>query len=182
MLGGVAGAAFAWWCVRLLVVLLHFWPASKVRPDPAVLAFMVVISLLSGILFGTLPAMKFSRMDPLPGNVARMASLGYLRFTGQHALIAVQVALSVILLLGAGLLVYSLLALERQNAGFRRENILIVRTDADLAGYPPDQLFPLYRELSERIDQLPGTISASIARFAPESGNTSSYKVCNGRL
>ena len=176
LLGGLVGAGFAWWCVRLLVILLHFDPVVKVRPDPAVLAFTVVISLLSGIFFGIVPAVKFSRMDPRPGNVARIANFGALRFTGQHVLIALQIALSLILLLGAALLVHSLLAIEHQNAGFRRENTLLVRTDAGLAGYQPEQLFPLYRELGERFNQLPGVISASLARFAPESGNTSYYK------
>ncbi len=173
-LGGLVGAAFAWWCVRLLQVLLHFSSVVKVSPNPAVLTFAVAVSLLSGILFGIVPAFRFSRMDPRPGNVARIASFGGFRFTGQHALIALQVALSLVLLLGAGLLAHSLLALERQNVGFRRDNILLVRTDADLAGYQPNRLFPLYRALGERIDRLPGVISASIARFAPESGNDSS--------
>jgi predicted permease len=177
VLGGLVGAAFAWWCVRLLVVLLHFDSVVKVRPDPAVLAFTVIISLLSGILFGIVPALRFSRMDLRPGNLAPVAAIGRLRFTGQHILIALQVALSLILLLGAGLLIHSLLALERQNVGFRRENILLVRTDASLAGYQADQLFPVYRELGERLNQLPGVISASITRFTPESGTDSSWSL-----
>jgi predicted permease len=114
-------------------------------------------------------------MDPRPGNVARIAAFGRLRLDGQHALIALQVALSLILLLGAGLLVHSLLALERQDLGFRRENILLIRSNADLAGYQPDELFPLYRELEERFNQVPGVLSASVARFSPESGSTSAY-------
>ena len=174
MIGGLAGAAFAGWCVRLLVIVLRFDSVIKVRPDPAVLAFTVVISLLSGILFGLAPAIKFSRMDPRPGNVARIANVRHLRLTGQHALIVLQVALSLILLLGAGLLVHSLLVLERQDVGFRRENILLVRTDANLAGYQATELFPLYRELGERLNQLPGVLSASITRFTPESGSSSS--------
>ncbi|HXJ40606.1 MAG TPA: ABC transporter permease, partial [Bryobacteraceae bacterium] len=177
VLGGLVGAAFAWSCVRLLVIILRFDPVVKVRPDPAVLAFTVVISLLSGIVFGMVPAIKFSRMDPRPGSVARIANFGYLRLTSQHALIVLQVALSLILLLGAGLLVHSLLALEHQNVGFSRENILVVRTDASLAGYQPTELFPLYRELGERLNQLPGVVSASITRFTPESGSSSSWSL-----
>lgn len=174
-LGGLAGAAFAWWCVRLLVLLLQFNPVVQVRPDPAVLTFTVVLSFLSGILFGLAPAVKFSRMDPRPANITRISTFGRLRFTGQHILVALQVALSLILLVGAGLLVHSLVALERQNIGFRRENILLVRSDANLAGYQPNELFPLYRELGERFNQLPGVVSASLARFSPESGGISSY-------
>ena len=173
-LGGLLGALFAWWCVRLLVVLLHFGSAVRVTPDPTILTFTVFVSLLSGILFGMVPAVKFSRLQPR--NFTPAANLGPLRVTGQHVLIAMQVALSLVLLLGAALLVRSLLALENQHVGFRRENILLVRTDADLAGYHPEQLFQLYRDLGERLNRLPGVISASVARFAPESGATSSYK------
>jgi predicted permease len=174
LVGGIAGAGFAWWCVRLLVILLHFDPVVKVKPDPAVLTFTVIISLLSGILFGIVPAIKFSGMDLRPGNVARIANVGRLRFATQHALIVLQVALSLILLLSAGLLVHSLISLERQNLGFRRENILLVRTDASLAGYQAAELFPLFRDLGARLNHLPGVISASITRFSPESGSSSS--------
>ncbi len=154
--GGLLGVGFAWWCVRLLVLFLRFAPVVKVRPDPAVLTFTLIISLLSGILFGLAPAIRFSRLDMRPGNVPRIAAFGRLRWSSQHALVALQVALSLVLLLGAGLLVHSLLALERQDVGFRRENILLLRSDASLAGYQPEQLFPLYRELGERFNQLPG--------------------------
>ncbi len=83
--------------------------------------------------------------------------------------------MSLILLLGAGLLVHSLLALEHQNVGFRRENILLLRSDASLAGYQPEELFPLYRELGDRFNRLPGVLSATVTRFSPESGSTSAY-------
>lgn len=175
VLGGLVGVGFAWWCVRLLVLLLRFDPVVKVRPDLTVLTFTAVLSLLSGILFGLAPAIKFSRLEPRPGNVARTVTLGTLRWNGQHILTALQVALSLTLLLGAGLLVHSLLALEGQNVGFRRENILLLRSDASLAGYRSEELFPLYRELSERFNQLPGVLSAAVARFSPESGSSSAY-------
>ncbi len=173
--GGLAGAAFAWWCVRLLVLMLEFDPVVRVRPDPIVLTFTVVISLLSGVFFGIAPALKFSRIDPRPGNVSRARHIGRLRMNSQHALITLQIALSLTLLLGASLLVHSLLALERQDVGFRRENILLVRSNASLGGYQPNELFPLYRELGERFNQLPGVLSASVARFSPVSGSTSAY-------
>ncbi len=172
--GGLAGALFAWWCVSMLVVLLHVYPVVKVRPDPSVLAFTIVVSVLSGILFGIIPAVKFSRIEPRPASAARSTTIAGLRLGGQQALIALQVALSLILLLGAGLLVHSLLAVERQNVGFRRDNILLVRTDAGLAGYQQAELFPLYRNLADRLNQLPGVVSASVARFTPESGSSSS--------
>ncbi len=173
VLGGLAGGGFAWWAVKLLVLLLHVNPVVRVRPDPIVLGFTLVLSVLTGILFGIFPALKFSRLEPRPGSVPKPAASNW-RFNSAQVLIALQVALSLILLLGAGLLAHSLLALERQNIGFRRDNILVIRTDAGLAGYQQSELFPLYRNLGDRLSQLPGVVSVSIGRFTPESGHSSS--------
>lgn len=174
VLGGLAGAGFAWWSVKLLVLLLHVNPVVKVRPDPIVLGFTVALSVLTGILFGIFPALKFSGLEPRPGNISKPAAIGKWRFGIAHGLIALQVALSLILLLGAGLLTHSLLTLERQNIGFRRDNVLVIRTDTSLAGYQQSELFALYRQLEDRVSHLPGVISASICRFTPESGHSSS--------
>ncbi|HWF46878.1 MAG TPA: ABC transporter permease, partial [Bryobacteraceae bacterium] len=103
-LGGIAGTGFAWWSVKLLVLLLHVNSVVKVRPDSAVLGFTLALSLLTGILFGIFPALKFSHLEPRPGNTPKPAAIGKWRFGAAHALIVLQVALSLILLLGAGLL------------------------------------------------------------------------------
>ncbi len=174
VLGGFAGAGFAWWGVKLLVLILHVSPVVRVKPDLTVLSFTLALSVLTGILFGIFPALKLSRLEPRPGHVPRSTAISKWRFGADHALIALQVALSLILLLGAGLLAHSLLALERQNIGFRRDNVLVIRTDTSLAGYRQSELFPLYREIGDRLLQLPGVILASIARFTPESGYSSS--------
>jgi len=174
VLGGLAGAGFAWWSVKLLVLLLHVNPVVRVRPDPLVLGFTLALSVLTGILFGIFPALKFSRLEPRSGNIPKAAAIGRWRFDSARGLIALQVALSLILLVGAGLLAHSLLALERQNIGFRRDHILVIRTDASLAGYQQSGLFPLYRQVGDRLSELPGVTSASIGRFTPESGYSSS--------
>ena len=174
VLAGIAGAGFAWWSVKLLVLLLRVNPVVKVKPDPAVLAFTLTLSLVTGILFGIFPALKFSRLEPRLGSNSKSAVPGKGRFNAAHALIALQVALSLILLLGAGLLAHSLLALELQNAGFQRDNVLLLKSDASLGGYQPSELFPLYQRIEDRVSQLPGVVSASIGRFTPESGHSSS--------
>ena len=173
LFGGLAGTLFAWWSVKTLVVLLDFDPLVQVKPDLAVLAFTVALSVATGILFGIVPGWKFSRLDPRPGNNAPV-NWRVRRFGSAQALIAVQIALSLCLLVGAGLLTHSLVALEDQDVGFTRDHISLVRTDADLAGYRPSQYATLYRDISDRTNELPGVQSAALARFSPVSGYSSS--------
>ena len=169
LIGGLAGTLFAWWSVKTLVLLLHFSPVVKVEPNPAVLSFTLILSIATGILFGIIPAWKFSRIDLRPGSAAHIR-----RFGSTQVLITLQIALSLWLLVGAGLLTHSLIALEQQDPGFSRDRILLIRTDANLAGYQPSQYAALYRDLSDRLNQLPGVQSAAISRFSPVSGNSSS--------
>ena len=174
LLGGLAGALFAWWSVKTLAFVLHFDAAiMKVRPDTAVLSFTLVLSIVTGILFGIIPAWKFSRLDPRPGNAAAVTWRAR-RFGSTQALICAQIALSLSLLVAAGLLTHSLVALETQNIGFTRDRILLVRTDANLAGYQSSQYEALYRDITERMNQLPGVQIATLARFSPVSGYNSS--------
>jgi putative ABC transport system permease protein len=85
-----------------------------------------------------------------------------------------QTSISIVLLVGATLLTRSLVALEWQDTGFVRDHVLVVRTDASLAGYRESRLPLLYRELAARLNEIPGVSSAAIARFTPESGSSSS--------
>ena len=171
VLGGCLGALFAWWSVKLLVLFLQVDPVVHIAPNLAVLGFTFLLSLLTGVLFGIFPALQYSGLEIRAQSVARSAGWGRTRLSSTRALITMQVALSLILLLGAGLLAHSLLALERQNIGFSRDRVLLVRTDASLAGYQTKELFPLYRQIDERLNQLPGVVSAAVARFTPESGS-----------
>ncbi len=170
-IAGVFGAAFAWWSVRLLVLFLHVNASVKVKPDPVVLLFGFALCLISGLLFGAIPAFKFSRGEAYFGR-------GFLKksgpVSGAEALIILQIALSLSLAVGSGLLARSLVALENQNLGFQRSQVLVIRTDASLAGYEPNQFFELYRDLGERLLRIPRVTSASIARFTPLNGTSSS--------
>jgi hypothetical protein len=155
------------------MLLLRLGPDVKVEPDPAVLAFTLGVSITTGILFGLVPGWKFSRLDVRPGNAARVGwRTG--RFSSTQALITMQIALSFCLLIGAGLLTRSFVALEDQDLGFTRNHILLIRTDADLAGYQPPEYAQLYREITDRMNQLPGVQSAAISHFSPISGYNSS--------
>ncbi|HEX7360974.1 MAG TPA: ABC transporter permease [Bryobacteraceae bacterium] len=174
VIGGALGVLFAYWFVKGLVLLLHVNSVVKVRPDLTLLAFTVGISILTGIVFGIIPAVKYSRVD-LHG--IRSREFRRSRFGSAQALVVLQVALSLVLLLGAGLLAHSLLDLETQNLGFQKNDLLLVRTDSHLAGYQPKQLYPLYRQIDQRMNALPGVVSATLARYTPESGHVSKDNV-----
>ncbi len=175
-LGGVAGLLFAWWSVKGLTLVLKVPSVVKIRPEPIVLAFTFLTCLLTGILFGIFPALKLSRFNLRAEQTAHKIGIGTWRFRlgASQPLIALQIVLSCVLLFGASLLAHSLFALERQEVGFDRENILVLRTDADLAGYEKRELFALYRDIGERMSQIPGVMSAALCRYTPISGTNSS--------
>jgi predicted permease len=97
-----------------------------------------------------------------------MAARGSL---ARRALVVLQVALSAILLVGAGLLTRSLLNLEEQEFGFEPQSRLIVRIDPALAGYTPEKLYGLYQQLEQRLPLIPGVLSAAYSQYSPMEGN-----------
>ena len=172
--GGAAGVLFAWWSVKALVVMFGVDSIIQVRPDLLALSFTLSISVLTGIGFGLIPALRSSAIELRSGVEARTPVLALSRLKAAPVLVVVQVTLSSILLVGAGLLTHSLVAIEHQRLGFHPEDVLLVRTDARLAGYHPEELYPLYRQIYDRINALPGVLSASMARYTPLSGSSSS--------
>jgi predicted permease len=172
--GAILGAALAWWGVKALALFVQLNKEIKVHPDFLVLFFTVGISVIAGIVFGLVPALCFSRWDQKGDLAARSAKFGLSGLNPMHVCLVLQVALSAVLLVGAGLLTHSLLNLEYQNFGYVRDNLLLVWTDPMLAGYQPAELPALYNELVDRLNSLPGVVSASIARYAPISGAVSS--------
>ena len=175
LFGALAGAVLAGWGVHLLVAMLPLASVVEVKPDLLVLGFTLAVSVLTGVLFGLMPALRSSKMGLTGGAAARSsASSGGSTFKPAYTLVVLQVALSSVLLVGAALLTHSLLDLERQDLGFNFENVLLVSTGFRLAGVPPAELLPLYRQIQERLNSLPGATSASMARFSPISGGISS--------
>lgn len=174
LLGGAAGVAIAWWSVKLLAHMIRINPVVDVRPDWLVLAFTLAVSLLTGIGFGLLPALRSSRMEWSIGSVVRLPDFARTRLNAGHGLVVFQVMLCCVLLVGAGLLSRSLFLLEREDLGFAQDHLLLVRTDPRLAGYQWAELPGLYRELGERLNALPGVVSATVAKHSPVSGSSSS--------
>ena len=173
LLGGVAGVIVSFIGIRA-ILLLAFRGAKYVpidaTPSLSVLGFALVLSLITGIIFSVAPAFITSRAHP--GETLRGAG----RATGdnsalpQKILVALQATMSLVLLVGAGLMTQSLRNLQKQQFGFDSQSRLIVRLNPALAGYSFERLPGLYRQLQDRFSRMPGVLSASIALHSPMDG------------
>jgi predicted permease len=172
--GGAAGLLFAYWGVHLLSTLVSRNLVLKVTTNPAVLAFTLAVSVSTGLACGLISALRVSRTEL--NEAMRGASHGGrgLQSRLSRALVVVQVAFSLVLLAGAGLLVRTLINLESQRLGFNDDNVLLVQTDPRLEALKLSELDGLYRRLLDRLNALPGVRSASIAYYSPMSGHRSS--------
>jgi predicted permease len=173
VIGGVAGVLLAQWGVSLLVARLAATSPLDVKPDSSVLLFTVGISLASGVLFGIAPAIRATRTD-LTSALKEKSTQGRRgRFNLGSVLVVSQVAVSLILLVGAGLFARSLIKLQQEDLGFNRDNVLLVSVDSRLAGYKPAELGSVYRQLYDRLSALPNVRSATLASYGPMSGRSS---------
>jgi predicted permease len=168
--GGLAGVYVAYVGTHA-IMLLAFRGAHDIpidaRPSLAVLGFALVLSLVTGIAFGVGPAWVASGVDPVdalrPATRLRQDKLVFAR----RSLVVLQVSLSVVLLLGAGLLTESLRRLQNQQFGFVTRGRLMVHVRLPHSDYTPQSLETLYRELRQRLTQVPGVLSASLSDYSP---------------
>ncbi len=166
--GAVLGVGVAYWCSAVLPK----WASSgatpislNLAPDARVLFFSTAVALLTGFLFGLAPAVQGTRVEP-----ARALKASARGFAGsgrgwslKQTLVASQVALSLVLLVGAGLFLRTLRNFSELDPGFDRDHILTVWLDTHMAGYKQEQLSALYERLIERVEAIPGVRSASLA-------------------
>jgi predicted permease len=171
VLGGALGILFAYWGAHAIV---SFVSSNQTRPlgfaagvDVRVLGFTVAISLYTGIIFGVAPAFRSASVNLTPalkegeGSSAGSGNVGGKWFSIGNALVVTQVALAIVVLVGAGLLVRTLQNLRSVDMGFDAHNILIFAIDPTLAGYKADQVNSLYSDLQGRLAETPGVKSAS---------------------
>ncbi|PYU38058.1 MAG: hypothetical protein DMG54_31485 [Acidobacteria bacterium] len=185
--GGALGVLVAVWGVDAIASLLSNGSGQPfpfaVAPDWRVLLFTLAITFLAGILFGLAPSLRGSRVDLTPSLKESLSSLpGVAAHTGRRfrlgdALVVAQVALSMVVLVGAGLLVRTLRNLHSINPGFDAQNILLFGIDPHLAGYTDQQTQQLYANLQQRFAALPGVISVSYSEEALLSGGWSAGDV-----
>jgi predicted permease len=192
ILGGIVGILLAYWGTQFLVAFMSAGRTPIVmdlRPDLRILVFTSGVSVLTGILFGFAPALRASRVDLTPalkGQSSRISS-GRPGLGPGKILVVSQVALSLVLCIGACLFVRSLQKLNGQDGGFRRESVLVVRVEpkgSDQRGVPgtSPRLDRTYRELLQRVESVPGVRSASLAHFTPTSrvGFSSPVRLVSG--
>jgi predicted permease len=145
--------------------------AVNVSPDLRLLGFTFAVSLVTGVLFGIAPALQCTRPDLVPVLKDEVpGSIGLSRFTLRNALVVIQVALSLLLLIGASLFVRSLSNLREIETGFRRDQTLIVFVDPSRNGYKGQRLRDFYERLRENVERMPGVQSSSLAFITPLSG------------
>lgn len=174
--GAGVGAVVAAWGAPLLLVLLQ-WGRDpipvRVGLDASVLGFTALVSLATTLLFGLAPALSATRLDlgsDLKENspTARGGRPGRLR--GGKALVAVQVALSLPLVLGAGLFLRTLDNLERQPLGFDPSRLLLFRLDATKGNLTGDRLIAAYGDIRDRVSALPGVQAVTASRLGLMTG------------
>jgi predicted permease len=177
-LGGVAGLLLAFAGTKLLLGLM-FTQATVMPVDAApslpVIGFAFAASLLTGLIFGAAPAWISSKEHP--ANAMRGANRSTRDRSSllQRSLVILQAALSVVLLIGAGLLGKSLNKLQHQNLGLEAENRVIVDMNPLKAGYKPGQLQGLYQQIEDKFHAMPGVEHVGLTLYTPLNGDMWSF-------
>jgi predicted permease len=182
--GAALGILFASWGAYSLAAFVSAnWPSQlviDVNPDARVLGFTAAVATLTGIVFGLAPAFRSARVEVTPtlkeraGNLSNTSRAGSNRFRLSSSLVVAQVALSVLVLVGSGLLVRTLVNLKSIDPGFDTHNVLLFGIDPTQAGYEPSRIQNLYRDLQTQLAAVPGVLSASYSRDVLLDGSRSS--------
>lgn len=173
--GTAVGLVFSEWCKSVLWGFffspenfhraLHF----DIRTDAQVLAFSIALTIFTTLLFGVLPAFRASQFDPakdLKDQSARSAP----RLRLGKMLVSLQVGLSVILVMGAGLTIRTFVNLCRVDPGFNSENLLLFHLDAEKSGYMDQERVHFFEKAKQSIAALPGVRGAALSQLAPGEG------------
>jgi predicted permease len=175
LIGGAVGIALSVALTRGLIALIPQQQPLLITPTPdlRILGFTFVLTFVTGIVFGLLPALRASNPDQwaiLKESVGAVAGTGGSLFL-RKGLVAAQVALSFLLLFGAGLFVRSLQNLQTTDTGFQMDNLITFRLNPALSGYENQQGVNFYNELLDRLRSAPGVKSAGMASVSLLAGS-----------
>jgi len=184
VLGGLFGILFAVW-IKNGLLAVSLWggrgmASLEPRLDWRVLGFTLALALVTGIIFGLAPAWRTTRVDLTPSlkDSARGSSAVH-RSLLSRGLVVVQVALSLLLLVGAGLFVRTLVNLQRVDPGFNTQNLLLFEVQPSLIGYKDEKLRQLYQQIGERLEAVPSVQAVTFSRLPllSQSSSSSSFFV-----
>jgi len=181
-LGGALGIGFALW-IKDGLLAVSDWGGRGMRAlephlDLRVLGFTLALSLLTGIVFGLAPAWRTTKVDLTPTlKDSGRSSSGASRSLLSRSLVILQVALSLLLLVGAGLFLRTLINLQRVEPGFNTRNLLLFGVEPGLIGYKDERLVQLYQQLTERLEAVPGVQAVTFSRMTLLSQGASSRSV-----
>jgi predicted permease len=179
MLSGALGLPLSYWGARLSLFYLPRQTAAAldIGFDLRVIGFTMAVSFFTALLFGVVPALRATRLDLHSAMTdATSGGANHSRMLLRKSLVVTQVALSLCLLIGAGLFVRSLQNLRNLDAGFDRENVVLFELDT-LAKYAAPQRLDLLRQLFAKLEALPGARAASRAQFSLLSGATTTMRI-----
>jgi macrolide transport system ATP-binding/permease protein len=174
VMGGLAGLAVAYAGTRML--LLMAFPGDQnvpihASPSLEVIGFAFALSVVTGVLFGVAPAWITASANPADALRSGTRTTATGASLLQRGLVVVQAALSLVLLVGAGLFAQSLNKLQSKDMKLDARNRYIVHINPQAAGYSQTQLEPLYREMEDRFHALPGVTKLGIATYTPMEDN-----------
>jgi len=173
--GAALGILFAQWGTRLLVGFLSTGGNQvflNLSVDARVLGFTAAVAILTGLAFGLAPAWRGTRVNPQSAMKANARGvIEGSKFGLGKALVVLQVALSLVLVVGAGLMLTTFFKLEMVDAGFKPEHILLTAVDLRNGHYPKERRPAIYREMLEHLRAIPGVLSASDSNMTPISGS-----------
>ncbi len=167
-LGGILGLALAFWGDKALMAV--YLPSDSgnlnisTAPDLRILAFTLAVTVVTGVIFGLAPALQSTRPDvgrTLKDQAGAVVGGGHGRL--RNALVVTQVAVSLLLLIGAGLFLRSLKNLSNLGTGFPAERLVGFNIDPSLSGYTPQQLNTFYQQLTDSLGAIPGVQSVAVA-------------------
>ncbi|HEY6186737.1 MAG TPA: ABC transporter permease [Pyrinomonadaceae bacterium] len=188
LLGGLLGLLLAMWGIKgLQAVIPDDVPrllVMNIGLDARVVAFTLIISVLTGLLFGLAPALQVSKtnLNESLKEGGRGATAGASRQRVRNTLVVSEVALSLLLLVGAGLLIKSFLNLSQSDVGFDPDNVLTMRVALPEARYKENEkIVNFYQQLLQRVQTLPGVESAGLTRGLPMSGGIESGITIEGQ-
>ncbi|HEX8070522.1 MAG TPA: ABC transporter permease [Pyrinomonadaceae bacterium] len=181
-LGGALGVLLAVWIKDGLLAVGDWGGADMAALDPRldlrVLGFTLALSLLTGVLFGLVPAWRATRVELTPAlKEGARSSATAARSWLTQSLVVAQVAMSLLLLVGAGLFLRTLVNLHSVALGFNARNLLVFTVEPNLIGYKGDRLANLYKQMAERVEAVPGVRAVTFSRERLLAGGESDRSV-----